>query len=239
VGVALDCLAAGVGFDRAGLKGAAVFTGIVEELGRVRRRHGGRFEFEAATVLEGLHVGDSVAHNGCCLTVVDVGAGWYAVDVVDETLRRTTLGELAAGDPVNLERPVRLSDRLGGHLVQGHVDAVGEVVRPAPDLRVRMPSELARYVVEKGSITVDGASLTVVEAGPDTFSVAIIPHTAAQTTLGHRQAGDRVNLEVDVVAKYVERLLGFRVQELGEELPDATHGWPPRAAASSITEPGS
>jgi riboflavin synthase len=216
-----------------------VFTGIVEELGRVRRRHGGRFEFESATVAEGLNIGDSVAHNGCCLTVVEVGAGWYAVDVVDETLRRTTLGDLGPGDPVNLERPVRLSDRLGGHLVQGHVDAVGEVVQPAPDLRVRMPSELARYVVEKGSITGDGASLTVVEAGADTFSVAIIPPTAAQTTLGHRQAGDKVNLEVDVVAKYVERLLAFRVQPPGDDLPDTLHGRPPRATASSITEPGS
>ena len=122
-------------------------------------------------------------------------------------MRRTNLGDLQPGDPVNLERPVRVTDRLGGHIVQGHVDAVGEVVEPAPALRVRMPAGLSRYVVEKGSITVDGCSLTVVDALDDGFTVAIIPHTAEVTVLGRRQPGDRVNLEVDLVAKYVERLL--------------------------------
>jgi len=184
-----------------------MFTGIVEELGRVRRREAGRFEFEASTVLDGLAVGDSVSHNGVCLTVVEIDPDGYAVDVVGETLRRSNLGDLAPGDPVNLERPVRLNDRLGGHLVQGHVDGVGEVVSAAPDLRVRVAPHLARYLVEKGSITVDGCSLTVVEALPDSFTVAIIPHTAAVTTLGRRRPGDRVNLEVDVIAKYVEKLL--------------------------------
>lgn len=184
-----------------------MFTGIVEELGRLRARDGGRFVIEAREVLDGLRIGDSVAHNGVCLTVVETGDGCYAVDAVDETLSRTNLGDLRPGDPVNLERPIRLADRLGGHLVQGHVDAVGEVVAPAPDLQVRVSEPLLRYVVEKGSITVDGCSLTVVRVLPDGFTVAIIPHTAAVTTLGRRRAGDRVNLEVDMIAKYVERLL--------------------------------
>ena len=189
---------------------AEVFTGIVEELGTLRRRQGERFEFAARVVLEDLKVGDSVAHNGVCLTVVDIDASGYAVDVVAETLERTNLGQLAAGDPVNLERPLRLADRLGGHLVQGHVDGVGEIVSAAPDLRVRFPAPLGRYLVEKGSITVDGCSLTVVAVGGDTFSVAVIPHTSAVTTLGRKRVGDYVNLEADVVAKYVERLVSER-----------------------------
>jgi len=187
-----------------------MFTGIVEELGRVRTRTGGRFTFEAGLVLEDAKIGDSIAVNGCCLTVVESGDGWWSADAVDETLARTNLGDLAPGDPVNFERPVRAADRLGGHIVQGHVDCVGEVVQPAPDLRIRMPRDLTRYVVEKGSITVDGCSLTVVEALDDGFTVAIIPHTTAVTTLGLRQPGERVNLEVDLVAKYVERLLQNR-----------------------------
>ena len=180
---------------------------MVEELGAVRGREGSRFSFDARVTLEGISVGDSVAVNGCCLTVVEVGEGWWAADAVDETLARTNLGQLRPGDPVNLERPVRLADRLGGHLVQGHVDAVGEVVDPAPDLRVRVPADLLRYVVEKGSVTLDGCSLTVVRPLDDGFTVAIIPHTAAVTTLGRRRPGDGVNVEVDLVAKYVERLL--------------------------------
>src|ERR1700732_5232778 len=128
-----------------------MFTGIVEELGQLGRRDGGRFVFEASVVTEDTKVGDSIAVNGCCLTVVDVGAGWWAADAVDETLARTNLGQLRPGDPVNLERPLRLADRLGGHLVQGHVDAVGEIVTAAPELRVRMPAALLRYIVEKGS----------------------------------------------------------------------------------------
>jgi riboflavin synthase len=184
-----------------------MFTGIVEELGRLQSRDGGRLVIAAKVVLDGLRVGDSVAHNGCCLTVVEIGDGGYSVDAVAETLSRSNLGDLRPGDPINLERPVRLADRLGGHLVQGHVDAVGEVVVPAPDLEIRAPQPLLRYVVEKGSITVDGCSLTVVRVLPDGFTVAIIPHTAAVTTLGMRQPGERVNLEVDMIAKYVERLL--------------------------------
>ncbi len=184
-----------------------MFTGIVEELGTVDERTGGRFTFGATTVLEDLKIGDSVAVNGCCLTVVEIGEGWWRADAVDETLRRTNLADLGPGDPVNLERPVRLADRLGGHLVQGHVDAVGDIVSPAPDLRVKAPGDVLKYVVTKGSITVDGCSLTVVDVFDDGFSVAIIPHTADVTTLGRKGPGDRVNLEVDLVAKYVERLL--------------------------------
>jgi riboflavin synthase len=187
-----------------------MFTGIVEELGTVVSREGGRLRIAADVVVEDAKIGDSTAVNGCCLTVVDVANGWWEADVVEETFARTNLGELAAGDRVNLERPVRLTDRLGGHVVQGHVDGVGEIVEPAPDLRVRMPAGLARFVVEKGSITVDGVSLTVVDALDDGFSVAVIPHTAEVTTLGRKGPGDRVNLEVDVMAKYVERLLSWK-----------------------------
>jgi len=130
--------------------------------------------------------------------------------VVDESLARSNLGDLQPGDPVNFERPVRLTDRLGGHLVQGHVDAVGEILAAAPDLEVSIPDELRRYVVEKGSITIDGCSLTVVKPLPHSFTVAVIPHTADVTTLGRKGPGDRVNLEVDTIAKYVESLLEAR-----------------------------
>jgi riboflavin synthase len=189
-----------------------VFTGIVEELGRVGRREPGpegaeRFVFEAAVVASDARLGDSIAVNGCCLTVVDLGPGWWAADAVAETLGRTNLAGLRPGDPVNLERALRLADRVGGHLVQGHVDGVGMVTRPAPDLAVRVPAALLPYLVEKGSVTVDGCSLTVVAATGDGFSVAVIPHTAEVTTIGLRAPGDAVNLEVDMIAKYVEQLL--------------------------------
>ena len=187
-----------------------MFTGIVEELGEVLAVDGSRIRIGATQVLEGAKLGDSTAVDGCCLTVVAQGDGWWEADVSDETLRRTTLGSRRAGDRVNLERPVQVSDRLGGHIVQGHVDAVGEVVEPVPDLRVRMPDDLRRYVIEKGSITVDGVSLTVVQPTDDGFTVAVIPHTAEVTTLGAKQPGDTVNLEVDLIAKYVERLVAFR-----------------------------
>ena len=194
-----------------------MFTGIVEERGRVRRverREGGaRLEFEARTVLDDADVGDSIAVNGCCVTVVERGDDWWAADAVIETLERTALGSLAVGDPVNFERPVRLADRLGGHLVQGHVDAVGRIeARDAlPDgstrLRCSAPPDLMRYVVEKGSITVDGVSLTIAGVEADGFTIAVIPHTLAVTNLGVKDPGEPVNLEVDVLAKYVERLL--------------------------------
>lgn len=191
-----------------------MFTGIVEELGRVRARAGHRFEFSASTVLADARVGDSIAVNGCCLTVVALGPDWWAADAVDETLTRTNLCDLAPGDVVNLERPVRMADRLGGHLVQGHVDAVGEIVAPAPHLQIGVADRpLLRYVVEKGSITVDGCSLTVVKVLDDGFTIAVIPHTAEVTTLGRKGPGDRVNLEFDMVAKYVERLLANREED--------------------------
>jgi riboflavin synthase len=186
-----------------------VFTGIVEELGQVASRDGGRLRISCSNVLDDVEMGASIAVNGCCLTVVAWGDDWWEADVTDETWQRTSLGDLEPGGPVNLERPVRLVDRLGGHLVQGHVDGVGEIVDPAPDLRVRCDRDLLRYVVEKGSITVDGISLTVVDPLDDGFTVAVIPHTADVTTLGHKGAGSRVNLEVDVTAKYVERLLAW------------------------------
>ena len=190
-----------------------MFTGIVEELGTVVERDAGRLRIGCATVLDDVVLGASIAVNGCCLTVVrwaeGAGDGWWEAELTDETWSRSSLGDLRPGDPVNLERPVRLSDRLGGHLVQGHVDGVGELVVPSPDLRVRCDRDLLRYVVEKGSITVDGISLTVVTALDDGFTLAIIPHTHKHTTLGTKRAGDRVNLEVDVTAKYVERLLAW------------------------------
>jgi riboflavin synthase len=184
-----------------------MFTGIVEELGHIQAFDGGRLRIGATMVLEDVRLGDSIAVSGCCLTVVAMGDDWWEADISAETLHRTSLRGIQPGAPVNLERSVKLHDRLGGHLVQGHVDAVGEVVAPVPDLRVRVPEHLLRYVVEKGSVTVDGVSLTVVEPLPDGFTVAIIPHTAHVTSLGSKQPGDLVNIEVDVMAKYVERLL--------------------------------
>ena len=187
-----------------------MFTGIVEELGTIAAVTGDRVRIAARLVLTDAKTGDSIAVDGCCLTVVDQGDGWWEADVSAETRKRTTLGDRSEGDPVNLERPVRAQDRLGGHIVQGHVDGVGEIVDPAPDLRVRMPRELLRYVVEKGSVTVDGVSLTVVDVLDDGFTVAVIPHTEAVTSLGTKGAGDTVNLEVDVTVKYVERLLAWK-----------------------------
>ncbi|MCY7300883.1 MAG: riboflavin synthase [Ilumatobacteraceae bacterium] len=189
-----------------------MFTGIVEEMGSVAAFEGTRLRITARLVLEDVKLGDSIAVNGCCLTLVEQGDGWWEADVSDETLARTSLRGITVGSPLNLERSVRLADRLGGHLVQGHVDGVGEVVQPVPDLQVRIPTELMKYVVEKGSITVDGVSLTVVSPTADTFTVAIIPHTSEVTTLGTKRPGDRVNIEVDVLAKYVERLLAGHVE---------------------------
>lgn len=185
-----------------------MFTGLVEELGRFDGRAGARLRFASPAVVGDPEVGDSIAVNGVCLTVVAGGPGWWEADVVDETLARTALADLAEGDPVNLERPLRATDRLGGHIVQGHVDAVGRVVSAAPDLEVALPRGAGlRYVAPKGSVAVDGVSLTVVDVGADRFRVAVIPHTAGATTLGRRRPGDRVNVEFDILAKYVERLL--------------------------------
>ena len=187
-----------------------MFTGIVEELGFVAARNGSRLRISSHRVLEGSSIGASIAVNGCCLTVVQAGEGWWEADVSDETFRRTTLGALRAGDPVNLERPMAADGRFGGHVVLGHVDLVGEVVSPAPDLRVRIGHDQMHLLVEKGSITVDGVSLTVFALDDDSFQVAVIPHTAAVTTLGSRRTGDKVNIEIDVLAKHVERLISSR-----------------------------
>lgn len=184
-----------------------MFTGIVEELGRVESFEFGRLRIRCQAVLADVELGASIAVNGCCLTVVESGPGWFDADVSAETLSRTSLGTTDPGDDVNLERAVRMQDRLGGHIVQGHVDAIGTVVSPVPDLQIQVPADLRRYIVEKGSITVDGVSLTVVKPLDDGFTSAIIPHTAEVTTLGQRQPGDPVNLEVDVMAKYVENLI--------------------------------
>jgi len=197
-----------------------MFTGIVEELGTVASRHGGRLRINATTVVSDIAMGESIAVNGCCLTVVAWGESdsqsWWEADVVDETFARTSLGGLVPGSPVNLERPVRLQDRLGGHLVQGHVDGVGTIVTAAPDLRIQAPREILRYIVEKGSITIDGISLTVVQPQDDGFTVAVIPHTMEVTTLGSKGPGDPVNLEVDVIAKYTERLVAAHLEVLTE-----------------------
>ncbi|MFG2531796.1 riboflavin synthase [Streptomyces sp. NPDC048516] len=194
-----------------------MFTGIVEELGEVVAvddlGDASRFRLRGPVVTEDAKHGDSIAVNGVCLTVVDTADGEFTADVMAETLNRSSLGALAAGSRVNLERPMALGGRLGGHLVQGHVDGTGTLVERTPAehweiVKIALPAALSRYVVEKGSITVDGVSLTVVEAGDDFFTISLIPTTLALTTLGIKKAGDPVNLEVDVLAKYVERLLG-------------------------------
>ena len=194
-----------------------MYTGLVEELGSLAASEGERYRFTAGIVLSDAAVDDSIAVNGCCLTVVGMGDGWWEADVSAETSRRTALGTLAPGDPVNLERSMRYADRLGGHLVQGHVDGVATIVRPGPDLRVAIGPEggLRRYIVEKGSVTLDGVSLTCFDIDDDPdggceFSVALIPHTMSLTTMGSVQPGSKVNVEVDVLARYVERLLGER-----------------------------
>ncbi|MGW6883260.1 riboflavin synthase [Streptomyces goshikiensis] len=207
-----------------------MFTGIVEELGEVtaveQLAEASRFRLRGPVVTEGAKHGDSIAVNGVCLTVVETADGEFTADVMQETLNRSSLGTLGQGSRVNLERPMALGGRLGGHLVQGHVDGTGEILSRTPSehwelVKVALPAHLARYVVEKGSITVDGVSLTVVEAAADHFTISLIPTTLALTTLGIKQPGDPVNLEVDVLAKYVERLLAAGVDPLaakaGEE----------------------
>ena len=217
-----------------------MFTGIVEELGRVVRletvEDSARLTVEAPTVTQDVNLGDSVSVNGCCLTVTAVHGSTFTADLMAETLTRTTLGSQAPGDPVNLERALRASDRLGGHIVQGHVDATAEVLDHHRGehwdlLRIGLPQEIARYVAVKGSVALDGVSLTVVDvvdasstldvapvpgAGAS-LSVGLIPETLRRTTLGTRRPGERVNLEVDVLAKYAERLLGAHPSQEGQQ----------------------
>ena len=197
-----------------------MFTGIVEERGTVasieQLTNAARVAIRGSVVLSDVRTGDSIAVNGVCLTVVDLGPDYFTADVMEETLKRSSLDAVAAGSEVNLERAARLDSRLGGHLVQGHVDGTGAVLAIEPDahwtaMRISLPVDLGRYVVEKGSITVDGVSLTVVAVDDEAFSVSLIPTTLAETTLGSRQVGDRVNLEVDAIAKYVERLMQGRL----------------------------
>ncbi|MFD6175554.1 MULTISPECIES: riboflavin synthase [unclassified Isoptericola] len=208
-----------------------MFTGIVEELGTVVavREHadGARLTVAAERVLEGVRLGDSIAVDGCCLTVAGTGAHdgrttWTA-DLMAETLRRTSLGRRAPGDRVNLERALAADGRFGGHVVQGHVDGVGTVLARTPGtqwevVEVALPADLARYVVAQGSIAVDGVSLTVVAAGDASFTVSLIPETRARTTLGSRGVGEQVNLEVDVLSKYVEKHLAHGLTTAGAAL---------------------
>jgi riboflavin synthase len=192
-----------------------MFTGIVEELGEVRDRTGASLTISCSLVDEDSPIGASVAVNGVCLTVVDRPEHALSFDLSPETLARTALDRLETGSPVNLERPVTLATRLGGHLVQGHVDGVGRVVDvhrngESADVSVEAPEKLGRYLVEKGSVAVDGVSLTVARLDGSRFTVALVPHTLEVTTLGFVGAGDPVNLEIDVIAKYVERLVTAR-----------------------------
>lgn len=194
-----------------------MFTGIIEEVGQVtaieRGTHSARFTVGASTVTEGTHIGDSITVNGACLTVVEMSEAHVAFDAVYETLQKTALGALAIGDPVNLERSLAASGRFDGHIVQGHVDGVGTIasIREVDNsyyIYITASSSLLRYIVRKGSIAVEGISLTVVESDDKTFSVAIIPHTWQHTSLSSKRAGDPVNLETDVIGKYVEKLMG-------------------------------
>ncbi len=190
-----------------------MFTGIVEHLGEVAFVGKNRLGIAWEKVASDLNIGDSVSVNGVCLTVVGIDGSIVEMDVVDETYERSNLGSLVVLDKVNLERPRAVGERLDGHIVQGHVDVIGKVTKQAPDLWIKFPPEYAKYLVEKGSITIDGVSLTLVEVHGDDFSVVVIPHTMGVTTLGTRRVGDMVNLEFDVVAKYVEKLLGFQVPQ--------------------------
>lgn len=193
-----------------------MFTGIVEEIGIVRHmlpdRASGEIKIRAVKVLEGTKTGDSIAVNGVCLTVTALSADGFTADVMPETLRRSNLGQLRSGDPVDLERAMAAGGRFGGHIVSGHIDGVGEIVEQRREdnavwVRIRAPREILRLVVEKGSIAVDGISLTVVAVGADEFQVSVIPHTGRETVLLTKRPGERVNLENDVIGKYVERLL--------------------------------
>jgi riboflavin synthase len=189
-----------------------MFTGIVEELGEVAARTNGRLSVRCETITADTRVGGSISVNGVCLTVVERTDDALAFDLSAETLARTALDRLRTGAPVNLERPVTLATRLGGHLVQGHVDGVGHVTRmdhndSGADVTIEAPADIARYLVEKGSICVDGVSLTVARLDRPRFTVALIPHTIEATTFGRAEADDPVNLEVDVIAKYVERFV--------------------------------
>ncbi|HOT97003.1 MAG TPA: riboflavin synthase [bacterium] len=211
-----------------------MFTGLIEEIGRVAAisplGEGRRIEITAARVLEGLAAGDSVAVNGVCLTVIGQGERTFAVEAVAESLTRTTLKNLMIGEEVNLERALLATGRLGGHFVQGHVDGEGEVIALEPRnpgfwLRIRVPRELAPLMVEKGSITIDGVSLTIAAVEGELISIALIPHSAQRTTLGYKRSGSRVNLEADIIGKYVQRLLAGRGTAPGSLTGERLQDW--------------
>ena len=192
-----------------------MFTGIVQEIGRAKENGGSSLIIEAVASLDGLKLGDSIAVNGTCLTVASLDEGSFSVDTMPETLRRTNLGLLTPGAPVNLEQALTLSTPLGGHITQGHVDATGSLVSTDPEgdalmMRFEAPPQVMKYVVEKGFIAVDGISLTVVEWDESSFTVSVVRYTQDNTNLGVRKPGDVVNLEVDILAKYAEKLLAAR-----------------------------
>lgn len=196
-----------------------MFTGIIEELGTVQRLERGsdssQITVKAQKVLEDVKLGDSIAINGVCLTVIRFDREHFSADMMAETLVRTNLKDLSSGQKINLERAVRLGDRMGGHLVQGHIDAVGTIAEQqavgiAKVFRIKAPEEILDYLVAKGSVAIDGISLTVIDVLPDSFTVSIIPHTAQMTTLGFKKPGDTVNLEADIIGRYVEKLLKKR-----------------------------
>lgn len=204
-----------------------MFTGLIEDVGKVlrlvRTGAGARLVASCCLPLEDIRIGDSVAVNGACLTVVEIAAGTLTFDVSPETVTRTTLGRLLPGSSVNLERALRLGDRLGGHLVSGHVDCIAVISGARDDsgnriVTFRIPDKYSRYLIEKGSVSIDGISLTVNEVSGEAFSVNIIPHTAQKTTLHLRRQGDEVNIEVDLIGKYVERLLGTASEKVRNEV---------------------
>ena len=191
-----------------------MFTGIIEEVGQLKSLSGGRIEISCSKVLGGVKIGDSINTNGICLTVVDFGENFFAADVMPETIRKTSLAELNRGGLVNLERALELGDRLGGHIVSGHIDGVGKILGIRPEgnalvIDVAAENFLLRQIAPKGSVALDGISLTVVDAGSESFSVSMIPHTRAVTNFQSKRAGSPVNIETDVLAKYVDRLLNF------------------------------
>ena len=199
-----------------------MFTGIVEEIGKIRSTGQGRMVISAQKVLEGTVLGDSIAVNGACLTVIEIGRETFAIEIMPETLRRTSLGGLHSGDEVNLERALAVGGRLGGHFVQGHVDGTGKILSLKPEgeailMKVAAPAEIRRYAVEKGFIAVEGISLTIFKCDTASFSVSLVGYTRRNTTLGAKRPGDPVNLEVDIIAKYVEQLTGGGKTEITPE----------------------
>ena len=202
-----------------------MFTGIVEEIGRVERikhgQHSAVLTIHADTVLEGTKIGDSIAVNGICLTVTELFSHGFSADVMHETLRRSSIGEAASGSPVNLERAMAANGRFGGHIVTGHIDGTGTICEVISDeiaiyYSIKAPEKIMHYIVEKGSVAVDGISLTIAETTQTTFMVSVIPHTAQCTVLAHKKAGDKVNLENDCIGKYIEHFLNWKEEKITE-----------------------